>query len=249
MAGVEIAGVSTEMRFVSLFPPATEPGQTATIARVDLGVPLERGSVLFDLAEDGMLVFRHVEFGFAGGRLYAEPFTIDSASLDDIGIVLRAEEIELSQLLALGRIEGLAGTGILSGRVPVRLVDGRIRLDDGVLAAETDGVLRYTPNDFPDFLRGDDVRSRMLREVLTNFRYDDLSVAVSGESGDGGEQTLTLNARGANPDFLDGHPIELRFNFRGPLLGALRSAVDLTGAAELEEIFEQRGTDNEENSR
>lgn len=249
VAGIAVAGVNTETRFANLFPPATEPGQTVTIARVDLGVPLEHGTAVFDLGADGVLAFRRVEFGFAGGRVYAEPFTIDSASLDDIGIVLRAEDVELSQLLALGRIEGLAGTGVLSGRVPVRLIDGGIRLDDGVLAAETDGVLRYTPNDLPDFLRGDDVRSRMLREVLTNFRYDELSVAVSGESRDGGEQTLTLSARGANPDFLDGHPIELKFNFRGPLLGALRSAVDLTGAAELEQIFEQRGTENEENSR
>src|SRR5690606_40716784 len=89
------------------------------------------------------------------------------------------------------------------------------------------------------FLRGEDVRSQMLREVLTNFRYEELSLAVSGESGEGGEQTLTLNARGANPDFLDGHPIELSFNFRGPLLGAVRSAVDLTDAAGLERLFEQ----------
>lgn len=249
VAGLELAGVSTETRFASLFPLATEPEQTVTIARADLGMPLEQGTAVFDLVADGTLAFRRVEFGFAGGRLYAEPFTVDSASLDDIGFVLRAEEVELSHLLALGRIDGLAGTGVLSGRVPVRLIGGGVRLDDGVLAAETDGVLRYTPNELPDFLRGEDVRSRMLREVLTNFRYEELSLAVSGESGDGGEQTLTLSARGANPDFLEGHPIELSFNFHGPLLGALRSAVDVTDAAQLEQIFEQRETENEENSR
>src|SRR5690606_24775390 len=124
-----------------------------------------------------------------------------------------------------------------------------IRLDEGVLSAETDGVLRYTPNDLPDFLRGDDVRSRMLREVLTNFQYEELSLAVSGESTEGGQQRLTLSARGANPDFLEGHPIELSFNFQGPLLGAVRSVVDLSDASQLEQISEQRETDNDENSR
>src|SRR5690606_30805900 len=249
VAGIEIAGVSTEMRFASLLPLATASAQTVTVERLDLGLPLERGSAVLDLGADGALAVRRLEFGFAGGRLFAEPFTVDSGSLRNIGFVLRAEDVELSRFLALSRIEGLAGTGVLSGRVPVRLIDGGIRLDEGMLAAETDGVLRYAPSDLPDFLRGEDVRSQMLREVLTNFRYEELSLAVSGESGEGGEQTLTLNARGANPDFLDGHPIELSFNFRGPLLGAVRSAVDLTDAAGLERLFEQRETENEENSR
>ena len=247
--GIAFAGLDTEMRLTSLVPLATAPEQTVTIARIDLGMPLEQGTAVFDLDSNGVLAVHRLDFGFAGGRLFAEPFTLDSGSPNDIGFVLRAEDVELSHFLALSRIDGLAGTGVLSGRVPVRLIDGGIRLDEGLLSAETDGVLRYTPNDLPDFLRGDDVRSQMLREVLTNFEYEELSLAVSGESGEGGEQTLTLSARGANPDFLDGHPIELAFNFRGPLLGAVRSAVDLTGAAELEQVFEQRETDNEENSR
>ncbi|MBN1240288.1 MAG: YdbH domain-containing protein, partial [Gammaproteobacteria bacterium] len=249
VSGVPIEDVRSEIRLASLLPPATEPAQTLTIARVDLGMPLEDGVAVFDLADNGRLSVERLDFAFAGGRLFAEPFTVDSVARGDIGFVLRAEDVQLAEFLASSRIEGIAGSGTLSGRMPVRLSDGGIRLDDGVLAAETDGVLRYTPDDLPDFLRGDDVRSKMLREVLTNFHYDDLSLAVSGESGEGGAQRLTLNARGANPDFLEGHPIELAFNFTGPLLGAVRSAVDLSGAAELEERFEQQEADNEENSR
>ena len=110
-------------------------------------------------------------------------------------------------------------------------------------------MLRYTPSNLPEFLRGDDVRSRMLREVLTRFEYEELSLSVSGESGPGGQQRLTLDARGANPDFLDGHPIELAFNFAGPLLGAVQSAVDVSDAAGLEELFEQQDIEDEEYSR
>src|SRR5690606_34188686 len=124
-----------------------------------------------------------------------------------------------------------------------------LQLDEGVLAAETDGVLRYTPDDLPAFLRGDDVRSRMLREALTNFQYDELSLSIAGESGDGGEQRLTLSAKGANPDFLEGHPIELNFNFRGPLLGAVRSAVDVSGAGEIEDMFEEQERENVETTQ
>jgi hypothetical protein len=149
-------------------------------------------------------------------------------------------------LLVLSRIEGLQGTGALSGQVPIRISDGGVQLDDGVLSAQTDGVLRYTPENPPAFLRGDDTRSMMLRDALTNFQYDELSVTVAGESLEDDEQSVMLSAKGANPDFLDGHPIELNFNFRGPLLGTVQSAVELAGAEAVQQLFEQQGgTDSE----
>jgi hypothetical protein len=240
VAGIAVSGVNTSTSFAALLPPATLPEQRAEIGRIDLGVPLERGVVVYELESGGPLAVSRLAFDLAGGRVYAEPFTVDSAEVNDIGFVLRAEEVELAQMLALSRIEGLQGTGVLSGRIPVRMSDRGLQLDEGILAAETDGVLRYTPENLPAFLQGDDLRSRMLREALTNFHYEELSVTVASESGENGEQRLTLNAQGANPDFLEGHPIELNFDFQGPLLGAMRSAVDVSGAGEIEDMFEQQ---------
>jgi len=93
------------------------------------------------------------------------------------------------------------------------------------------------------------VRSTMLRQALTNFRYDELSIIIADQPGEDGAQTLTFSAQGANPDFLEGHPVELNFNFRGPLLGAVRSAVDLSGAVEVRETLEQQDAENEESIR
>src|SRR5690606_9682273 len=106
------------VRFTSLSPFATAPGQSATIERVDLGMPLEDGRLSFALEREGRVAIDQLDFAFAGGRLFAEPFTIDSVTADDIGFVLRAEDVELAEFLASSRIEGLAGSGTLSGRVP-----------------------------------------------------------------------------------------------------------------------------------
>src|SRR5690606_23771954 len=141
--------------------------QTLRIDTVDVGVPLANGVVVYGLEPDGRVAIRELTFELAGGRLSTEPFTVDSGALGDLRVVLAAEDVDLSQILALSQIEGLEGTGALSGRVPIRASAGGIELDDGVLAAETNGTLRYTPENLPEFLRGDDVRSRMLREALT----------------------------------------------------------------------------------
>src|SRR5690606_8269357 len=240
VSGTRIAGIDGTTKLSSLLPPATQPDQTLRIGTLDVGVPLTDGTVVYGLGSDGRVEIQELTFDLAGGRVSTEPFTVDSGALSDLRFVLEAEDVDLSQVLALSQIEGLEGTGALSGRVPIRVSAGGIELDDGVLAAETNGTLRYTPENLPEFLRGDDVRSRMLREALTNFQYDELVLTITGESEDDAEQLLRLSAKGANPDFLEGHPIELNFNFRGPLLGAVRSAVDLSSAEAVQQLFEQQ---------
>lgn len=238
--GTRISGIDGAAMLSSLAPLATPRGQTLRIAALDVGVPLTDGVVVYGLEPDGRIAVQKLTFELAGGRVSTEPFTVDSGDPGDLGIVLEAEGVDLSQLLALSRIEGLEGTGALSGRVPVRVSSSGIALGEGFLAAQTNGTLRYTPEDLPEFLRGDDLRSRMLREVLTNFQYDELAITITGDSEERAEQLVRLAAKGANPDFLDGHPIELNFNFSGPLLGAVRSAVDLSSAEAVQQLFEQQ---------
>jgi hypothetical protein len=162
---------------------------------------------------------------------------------------LNIEGVALSKMLEFSQITGLDGTGTLSGQIPIVLAGREVRLADGRLAAVAPGQLRYTPSQLPTFLRGDGERTKMLREALTNFQYDELSVTVSGDSGEDGQQTVRFNALGANPDFLDGHPIDLTFTFRGPLLGAMSSAVEVAGAAAIEELFEQQQLNNSESTQ
>ncbi|HMB72049.1 MAG TPA: YdbH domain-containing protein, partial [Gammaproteobacteria bacterium] len=249
VAGIPVGGLDTQTRFASLWPLATQPEQTAEIAMLSLGMPLENGRVVFDVDAERRIAIHDLAFDIAGGRIHSEAFTLDSADADDIVFRLLVEDVELSQMLELSEINGLQGTGILSGSIPVRIAANEVHLDAGRLAADSRGTLAYTPSDLPAFLRGDDQRTQMLREALTNFEYDELSVTVSGDSSEGGQQTVRFDALGANPDFLGGHPIELAFTFTGPLLGAMSSAVSVTGAAEIDDFNELQQLNNLENTQ
>jgi hypothetical protein len=249
VAGIPLTGVQTQAQLTHLWPPATAPAQQASIESISLGLPLTRGRASYELNPDGLLTILALEFDMAGGHISSEPFTVDSSGVGDTEFALNIEGVALSQMLEFSQITGLEGTGTLSGRIPIALAGRELRLDDGRLAAVAPGQLRYTPSLLPSFLRGDGERTKMLREALTNFQYDELSVTVSGDSGEDGQQTVRFNALGANPDFLDGHPIDLTFTFRGPLLGAMSSAVEVAGAAALEELFEQQQLNNPENTQ
>lgn len=215
-----LSGIQSRIRLSSLFPPRTPESQEIEIALLDAGVPLTDGQGRFDLRRGPELAVTELGFEMAGGRIRAEPFTVDPTDPTSLQMRLRAEGVELSELVEISGIPGLEGQGRLSGRIPLKLSAEGLRIDEGELGARREGVLRYRPTKMPGFLSGDDLRSRLLREALQNYRYDDLSLSVSGEVAD--EQQVRLFARGHNPDFLDGHPVELDVEFTGPLVSVLQ---------------------------
>ncbi|MBK1639110.1 intermembrane phospholipid transport protein YdbH family protein, partial [Rhodothalassium salexigens] len=236
VAGSPVKGIATRFALDGLVPPTTPEPQSVTLDLLDMGAPFTDGLVRLDLRPDGTVRVTDARFRLAGGTLRADPFIVDTADPGTIKATLAADGVSLGQLFQVAGIDGLAGDGTLEGRLPVRLGRDGIGVDDGVLQAATTGVLRYVPDQPPAFLQGDDVRTRMLRQALQNFHYDTLSLTLAGDSL--ARQVLTLSAAGNNPDFLDGHPVELNVSLNGPLVSAVESAAR-TGQS-LRRLYEQQ---------
>ena len=238
-----VTGIDAEIQFDSLLPPATPADQRVAIGMVQAGVPLTDGRIAFDLDDGRALAITQARFAVADGELGTDPFMLDLSDLDDSRVSLVGEGIALENLFAISGIEGLRGSGRLSGRIPIVVSADGVRIDAGLLDAGTQGTLTYDPDELPGFLRGDDLQTQMLRDVLKNFQYERLSLSLSGLLGT--EQTVTLTSRGSNPDFLDGHPIELNVNLNGPLVNVLRSTLapdSLPGVLEREFQLKQQET-------
>jgi len=240
VAGVPVSGFEGRIAFDSLLPPVTAGTQELRLAAANIGLLLAEGRMRFALRPGGEVAVDALGFDLAGGRLTADPFMLDLSRIEDTRVVLRAEGVDLAQMVRLSGIDGLDGTGTLTGRLPLALTAEGLRIADGVLAAAGTGVLRYIPDELPDFLRGDDLRTRMLRQALENFQYESLSLTLSGDVG--AEQRIALSARGANPDFLEGHPVELDLAVQGPLVSVVQSAVGGSGARALERMFRESET-------
>ncbi|WP_156776859.1 intermembrane phospholipid transport protein YdbH family protein [Nitrococcus mobilis] len=235
LAGLRFAGLDGRLAFASLAPPITDQLQTLRLATVNIGLLLTDGRVRFALLPDGRLRVAELAFALAGGQLRAEPFILDLSQLDNIQITLYARQVDLAEVVRMSGIEGVEAKGELTGRVPISFGRDGLRVAGGRLQAAGSGVLRYVPQEMPAFLKGDDLRTRMLRQVLQNFQYRQLSLTLGGEVG--AEQHLHLQARGANPDFLEGHPVILNVRVNGPLVSVVKSALGGTGAKALERLF------------
>lgn len=205
-----------------LWPPGTPPGQQVAIGLVDLGLPLTRGLLAFQLLPEGALAVERLRWDFAGGTVAAAPFTVGSAASDIIA-TLNAERLDLAQLFALTRLDGLSGEGTIRGTLPLRVSGVEAVIEGGELRATGPGWLRYRSDGVPAALQAGGENVSLLLQALENFRYEALRITLDGRTD--AEMDIGLHVKGANPDLYDGYPIEFNLDLEGELANILRSGL------------------------
>jgi hypothetical protein len=210
------------VRLDSVWPPTTPPGQQLAIGLLDLGLPLTSGVTTFQLSAGPRLAVDELEWHLAGGTARAEPFSLGSR-LEGLNVTLRAEQLDLGQLLALTRMDGLSGQGSLDGVLPLRLSEGAAIIEGGELAATGPGVLRYAAGSAPAALQAGGEGVDLLLQALENFQYEALKITLDGRTD--AAMDIDLHLAGANPDLYDGHPVEFNLDLEGELANILRQGV------------------------
>jgi hypothetical protein len=205
-----------------LWPPTTPTGQQLAIGLLDLGLPLTDGLIGFRIEPDETLAVEQLHWSFAGGTVSAQPFRVGSAT-SDIKVTLTANGLDLSQLFALTRLDGLSGEGRIHGSLPVRVKDGVAVIEGGELETDQPGWLRYRPATPPGALQAGGANMNLLLQALENFHYEALKITLDGRTD--ATMQIKLHLRGANPDLYGGYPIEFNLNLQGDLANILRSGL------------------------
>ncbi len=214
-------GVDAEVRFTRLAPPATGPDQRLSVALLDVGLPMENLDVRFQVLPEGVISVSEALWPWAGGKVTARDIRLDP-SADSHHIVLHVEGVDVADMLEILDVEGLTGTGRLSGRIPVEVVGGdpairRARLQ----SAPPGGTLRYTGKAGAAALRSN-VAAALVADALEDFHYSSMVMELDGVTT--GPIDVRLHLAGANPALYDGHPIALNVNLQGDVGQILRGA-------------------------
>jgi hypothetical protein len=205
-----------------LWPLTTPPGQQLAIGLLDLGLPLTNGLIAFQLLPDQALAVERLRWSFAGGTVSAAPFRVSSAT-SDIMATLSADRLDLAQLFALTRLDGLSGEGTIRGTLPLRITGVEAVVEGGELRADGPGRLRYRPAAAPAALQAGGENVTLLLQALENFHYEALRITLDGRTD--AEMDIGLHVQGANPDLYDGYPIEFNLDLEGELANILRSGL------------------------
>lgn len=194
---------------VSLLESGTPPGQLLSIGRINFGLELTDGEILFQILPKGQIVIESAVWEFAGGELSTagrlDPFA------EQQELAFEVAGVELAALLELVALDGLSGTGILEGRLPLYRNGNRIEIRGAELDSDpAGGTIRYRPEPGAASLGAADDQFGVLLRVLENFHYTRLSLAINGDAA--GEVIVAIGLEGSNPDYQGGQIVHFNLS-------------------------------------
>jgi hypothetical protein len=216
-----------------------------TIAAIQTGV--EVTDLSLDLQFGGIppatlewVAVRNVSAAVFGGRVTSEGGRLDVAHPDQT-FTVKAEQLDLQQLLHLEQQKGLQGTGVLDGVIPVILTPTGMQVRDGILEARPPGgVLRYQPApETAQNVAPADAHLSLALQALSNFHYNALKLGVQYE--EDGTLKLTARLEGKNPDWQQGRPVHFNLAVQENVPALLKSLRAVQGIEQsLQEHLQRR---------
>ncbi|HXS06047.1 MAG TPA: YdbH domain-containing protein, partial [Rhizomicrobium sp.] len=134
-------GVKTALTFTSLLPPATAPGQTLTISRIDWTLPFANVDVRFGFSPQAVSV-EHVDSAVAEGHAALGAFVLNLANPGRIEGAADIKSVALSALISASNLDGKVKLdGKVSGHIPFTAGPDGFRIANGRLDADGAGHL------------------------------------------------------------------------------------------------------------
>lgn len=223
---ISVEGFGGAVALSDLVPLEAEPRQELTATRIDAVVPLTDVSVRFGVAwrpARGTVVdVLEARADVLGGSAHVRDWSFDpGGQLHAFGVDV--EGVDLSRLLGQIEVAALSGTGRVSGRVPLTVIDGQVAVRDARLRADT-GQLRLRSARAAEIMSQRGPSQTRVAEALRDFAYDALEVGVAREPR--GETHIGIHMRGRSPEVDDEGPLDFDIGLNGDVMALLRALAD-----------------------
>ncbi len=231
-----IQGLTGRLALANLWPPEIRSPQRIKIAAVKGPISISNIEAALTLSSAAGRPFGIIRLEEAVGDMDFGRITLNGATLEPADnsyyLPIRLDRLSLATLFDQTGVEGLTGTGTLSGAVLIKFVDGRLAIEEGTLTAGGPGTIRFTSEAAKRALASGGEQVALLLQALENFQYDALTIGLDKPAD--GNATAKLSIRGKNPDVLDGYPFALNIDLSGDfdtLLGTVLEAYHLSDQA------------------
>ncbi|RBW49961.1 YdbH domain-containing protein [Marinobacter sp. F3R11] len=203
-----------------------------TIEEVNSGLPVgpvllagHYGAPRAELSA-GQLTLEQLNTDALGGVVRIQPGSWDLANAP-VTIPVELDQLSLAQLLQLYPTEGLSGTGILSGTVPVLFDPAKgVRVEQGRIDALTPGGRLQLPAERLQALASQNDTMKLVAQALEDFRYSVLESGIDYD--ESGTLMLDLHLKGSSLEVGEGQPVVLNINLEENI-PALLTSLQLSG--------------------
>ncbi len=173
-----VTGLSGEIRFTDLLNLESAPGQVATIAIVNPGIPVTEGLVRYQTLPDSRVAIEGARWPFAGGTLVLEPSVLDFTESRERRMTFRVKGVNAAQFLQQFDFKNLDATGTFDGVLPMVFNEQGGRIENGTLTVrESGGTIAYVGE-----LSQEDLGfwGNMAFQALKSLKYRTLSIEMNG---------------------------------------------------------------------
>ena len=193
--------------------------ENLTVALIDTPTPISKLSVQTSWAFND-------NFKFSVNKLKADvlggSFTIPNMEWPfehGHSANVQLDSIDLEQVLALDKKQGIVVTGDISGKLPITFDGDKYIIENGELHNINNGLIQVLNNPAVAELKENNTQLQLAFDALQNLHYHQLSSAVS--MADDGYMLLETVIKGRNPDI--DNDVNLNLNLNYDLLGLLES--------------------------
>lgn len=197
-----------------------------SIAQVDIGVPVGNVRATAELSPVRdqplpRLLLTSARLDLLGGQVSGEQIPIDLNS-EQHAFQLDVDGLSLADVVALQQTEGLAASGRLDGRIPVRIDPAGLTVSDGRLAARAPGgYIRYAPAGGSQSLEQAAPGTEVVFKILDDLQYQ--SLEVKADYTVDGNLLLNLAIKGRSPKLERTRPVHINLNLEQNILTLLKS--------------------------
>jgi len=207
---IVVSGLNLSLALPDLFQTRSLPAQPLSFATAKVGtLAFADGKFAFQVESPSSLLLESGVFAWCDGHVSSESLRL-STGRRDYEMTLVCDRLSLASLFAQFGVQRAEGEGILNGRIPIAVVDGRMRFVDGLLSSPPGegGNIRIgnlglltagIPRESPQFSQLD-----FAGEALKDFRYNSARLLLSSE----GEELLLQIKLDGQPV----HPIPFSYN-------------------------------------
>ena len=213
---IKVRKVNTAIDFGSLWPLATKGDQKLSIGAINMGIPLTDGQFDFRVDDLNAILIKEISFLLADGKVSTNDINIRNNELGG-PLTLKVDGVQLETLLTSINISGISGEGVLDGNIPISLSEDRPKIKKGILKSRNGGILRYVRD------TEEEGAAALVYEALSNFHYEYLNLELDDDESN--QLGIRLKAKGGNPDFFDGYPVELDIGLNGNLEAILKDSL------------------------
>ncbi len=225
-----VTGIATEIRFTDLLNLQSAPGQVATIATLNPGIPVSDGTIRYQTLPGARVRVEGGAWPFAGGSLTLDPTLLDFSAASERRMTFHIANMAANQFLQQFDFKNLDATGIFDGVLPMIFDESGGRIEGGDLRVRPGGGTLAYVGDLSQKDLG--IWANIAFQALKSLRYQSLRVGMNGPLA--GEMVTDVRfagisqGEGAKSNFivrrLQRLPFVFNIRIKAPFRGLLDSA-------------------------